>query len=239
MPATEPTDQLDGSIDSDNERTKQEFEKLKARNKELSEKLTQLEEQQVAKQSVLDELLPRANDYGNLTPSQVSEIAEDLIDEQGYVDMSLLKKTLAEQNTRARKAEERADQAIAKVEKFEQNQQVSKAHELYPQLDPYSQKFDPRFYKAVKNELVEQMMNGKQDMIGAANAVTEWFYPKSQTQAQAPQESKKEVVTQREQTVSVGSNQPVSEDDEHDNLVEGTLKGDNTAIGERLMRSGY
>lgn len=246
MPSSEkPAEQNPVLPEDASERTKAEFEKLIAKNKELAEKVAALEQPVPTPQpqfsSVLDELTPRSNDFGNLTPAQVEETTKNLTDENGFVDMDLLNKTLREADERARLAEKKAKEAEERIEKFEETQITREVHGKYPQLDPYNPNFDSRFYEFVKNDLIGQMMQGKKDYMAAAQKAEQFFANQSQQEKQkaAQVEENKRVISQREQASVTTGSAKAPQQEEYESLVKGTVAGDNLSIGQRLIANGH
>ena len=240
-----PAEQVEGQLpDSVKEQTKQEFEKLKAHNKELSEKLSAYEaqEQQPQFTSVLDEVPVLSQAFQNLSTSQVEDITKGLVDENGYIDQDLLNRTLREANERARKAEDRAMLAEQRVEKFEETQLVRDVHARHPALDPYNPAFNRDFYEAVKKEIQGQLRKGYQDFQAAADKVAAELkaqsIEKSQTQVTKEEEQRK-VISQRERASAVSTNGRVSSQSRYEDLENGTRKGDALSIGQRLQANGY
>ncbi|MCK9355140.1 MAG: hypothetical protein M0P59_13430 [Gallionella sp.] len=243
LPTTEePAEQVVGELpDSAKEQTKQEFEKLKEHNKQLSEKLAQFEQQQPKFNSVLDEMPVQAPNFSNLSPAQVQDITQGLVDENGYIDQGLLNKTLTDANVRAQRAEDRAMLAERRIEKFEETQLVRDVHAKYPTLDPYNSNFNREFYDKVKGEIQGQLRKGYQDFQAAADKVAAELKAQSkdsETQQKAKEEEQKKVISQREQASTVGAGKS-SQTSSYEDLEEGTRKGDNLSIGQRLQNSGY
>lgn len=225
------------------ERTKEEFEKLKQHNAELKSKLSQYEK---PKTSVLDDLRP-SNDAPlpqtpSLSQAQVEEIKSSLVDENGYVDVARLDKTLKAAEDRAKRAEDSAAKANERVQRFEENAQIRATHDAFPQVDPNSKTFDPKFYNLVKNEMVGQMLEGKtQDFLQAAKKVSEFYSPAPNVQKvkeEAVQEFKSKV-TKRDNASETGTSRGVSEPTDRDELIRKTQEGDNVALYKRLQASGY
>jgi len=248
------------------ERTAQEFEKLKAHNRQLAEELSKVKGQVQRPASVLDDLTPQPivpqvqvqvpqeqyvqpqqlqQQYQNLSQEQIQNVAQQLVDKDGYVDTNVLNQTLYNLNVgrnqaieSARRAEERARNAEERVSRFEQTQVTQKLHAEFPQADPYSASFDPVFYEHLKKELVYQMTQGKQNPLEAAKLVTSYYNP---TKTKAPEEIKREeAVAQRQQVVSPqGIQRGVSTKMDEESLIKGTRTGNVEAINERLRRAGY
>lgn len=248
------------------ERTAQEFEKLKAHNRQLADELSKVKGQVQRPASVLDDLTPQPivpqvpvqapqeqyvqpqqlqQQYQNLSQEQIQNVAQQLVDKDGYVDTNVLNQTLYNLNVgrnqaieSARRAEERARSAEERVSRFEQTQVTQKLHAEFPQADPYSASFDPAFYEHLKKELVYQMTQGKQNPLEAAKLVTSYYNP---VKTKAPEEVKREeAVAQRQQVVSPqGIQRGVSTKMDEESLVKGTRTGNVEAINERLRRAGY
>lgn len=237
MPATEEKP-AEGELPSEvSERTKQEFEKLKQRNKELAEKLAKHEMDNA--NSVLDSLTkPIQNivENSNLPQGKVEQIVQNLTDENGYIDEALLKKTLQESSQTAnqaveaaRLAQESARKAEERINKYEQDENTKKAYGDFPQADPDNENFDPKFIELVKNEMIGQAMNRiKPNFYEACKKWSSYINPV---------QAKPEQVVAKEQVNAGGTNtKPIVT---HDNLVEGTRKGDHNSIAARLAASGF
>lgn len=229
---TEETDSQ--STDGEKDRTAEQFEKLKEHNKQLKQKLEQLESAKPT-QSVLESLRPSDN-YPGVTPAQAAEIQDQVFDEQGYVDPNLLNQKLAEANRIANQAIQTAEQAQKQLRNFEETQVTKELYKQFPQLDPNGDTFDPKFYKRVRNELVGQLTDGKnQDVFEAAKSVSDTFTTEVKVQVQ-----EQEDISLKQQASSViGTSQGVSKPVDHDWLVGETRKGNADALSERLKRSGY
>jgi hypothetical protein len=191
---------------------------------------------------VLDEVNPPSQAFRNLSTAQVADITAGLVDENGYIDQNLLNRTLLETSQRTQRAEDRAMLAEQRIEKFEETQLVRDVHSKHPQLDPYNKEFNPEFYESVKRETLAQLKKGYQDFQAAADKVAAEFKAKFQeaqkAQAAKAEEAKK-VISQREQagTVSTSRGKPTSAS--YEDMVEGSKKGDNLSIGQRLQANGY
>ncbi len=222
--------------ESASERTRQEFEKLKQRNKELAEKLAQRE--QLETNSLLDTLTGPEQQIvaqSNLPQGQVEDIVKNLTDENGYIDEALLKKTLQDATLTATQAVQAAQQAqfVAKkaeerVSKYEQNENIKKAYAEFPQSNPESDDYDPQFMELVRNEMIGQAMNRIQPSF--YDACKKWSSVAKQPTAKVGQVAEKE-------QINAGSNsaKPVVNNEK---LVEGTRKGDQDSIAARLAAIG-
>lgn len=214
------------------ERTAEEFEKLKEANKQLK---AQLEAQQKPTQSVLESLRP-ADNFPSVSDAQAKEIADQVFDEQGYVDPNLLNQKLAEANRIAQEAIKTAQQAQQQLRNFEETQITKELYKQYPQLDPNGEAFDPKFYRQVRNELVGQLTEGKnQDVFQAARVVAEDI----NTTVKAKVSEQEDISLRQQASSNLGTSQGASAPVDHDWLVEQTRKGDKEALAERLARSGY
>lgn len=224
------------------DRTREEFEKLTQHNKELAEENRRLKE--VKETSVLDSLKPQppkvtapppAKEYPFLEPSKQEDVYSKLVDENGYIDADLLKQTLKDANERAKLAEARAKRLEEQVSGVEESRQVREAHSKYPMLDPKNPNFDEKFYTAVRNELIGQMVQGNRDFVQAADTVASWFKPGgNERQDQSAQ--KEQQVRQIQATTTKGETKMSSD---YSDLVKRTQRGDSAALMERLKRAGY
>ena len=238
--------------DETKERTKEQFEKLKQSNQELKETvkkytdvLSSLQPQEVAPpnqftpafEPILTNQPPAT--YPGLTQQQIKDTFENLIDSEGYVDVSLLKEELEKQRRRAeiaeqkaKEAEEAAKKAVKTVDDFQRTQKMREIHAKYPMLDPESPQFDERMWEAVRNEIVGQWVTtGTEDVEAAAKKWYDILYPMA-----------KDKEADKKAQINAIPTQPVSTSstfEDHQALVEATRKGKKGALAERLKRAGY
>lgn len=242
IPATEEPAELP---EETTERTKREFEKLKKHNRQLAEENEKLKTSSPPQQSALESLHPQASvaDTPNLSPKQVDDIVKDLVDENGYLDQALLENTLRKANQQvaeakavAEQARQEASQARSQVSKFEETREVRIAHKKFPSVDPNSKKYDPSFFKLVKNELLGAMYEGRPlTFVDACREVNRVYKPKvvgQDVKADAVEEYKKSVA-QKSVLNETGSSKPQLRASKED-LVEGTRRGDAESIYARL-----
>lgn len=239
-----PAEELEEQLPEDvKERTKREFEKLKAHNKELADEVERLKK---PNQSVLEGLHPQTvqAEYPNLTQQQVDDTIKNLVDENGYLDEALLKNTLnrasqsvAQAQAQAQRARQEARQALSQVNKFGQDQEIRIAHKRFPQVDPENAKYDPEFFRLVRNELLASMYEGKKmEFVDACRSVKKTYSPKkdeTETKAKAVEEYKTSVAS-KSALNPTGSSRPESR--HQDDLIEGTRRGDADAIAARLAK---
>lgn len=221
------------------ERTAAEFEKLRERDNQKIASLKAELDAYKAKTSVLDELKPPSEvqvETPNLSPTQVEEIKSRFIDEQGFVDVAKVEDALNKAEERAKRAEQKADSIEKRIRDSEESQQVKATHAEFPQLDPHSDKFDPKFYKLVKLNLVDQMMNGNQDLMKAAREVSELYTPTASNPK--AEEEHKEKVTKRDQASEEVTSRGKGEPSDLDELKQRTREGDENALFKRLQASG-
>lgn len=228
-----------------NDRTREQFEKLKKTNQEMSNKLRDFENKSNA-ESVLDSLKPKAApqapnfDFSLKTPT-IEPDEEQLIDEQGYVNANVLQKSITDAKNRAEKAEREAQAIKSQFVNYEETQQTKLANEKYPELNPHSDKFDNNFYKLVRNELIGQMANGEKDVVKAAAEVRKYY--KGQTESiEKPAEQKQDTQSDEKQQINAGqkrSTQTSYNDAEESQLITATRLNKKGALAERLKRAGY
>lgn len=246
------------------ERTRQEFEKLKAHNKEMAEKLKSLEKPPVQRRSALDIFAPQEQQAAIPQPmpfnqpfgpqtvvkQQVDEIKPVEPDENGYIDINTLNQTIAQVNERSRRveeisktAEQRALEAVDKVSKYEHTEKTLKTYAKHPYLDPNGDKFDEKFSDLVTKELLFRMYSGgSQDYLEAADAVKQKYYDPTTANTAQPSvdtDEKKETIAKRDQiTTPTGGNKGNRQIDQGE-LVRASRSGDRNAVYQRLKQSGY
>lgn len=240
----EPTGELPKEV---SERTRLEFEKLKAHNKEMAEKLKSLEKPQAPRRSAFDMFTPQVPQVQVPQPMPVQAAVEEIKpvvpDENGYVDINTLNQTIAQVNKLSRSAEEKAKtaeqkalEAVDRVSKYEHTDKTLKTYAAHPYLDPNGDKFDEKFSDLVTKELLFQMYSGgQQDYLAAANAVKAKYYDPT---AVAPSVPEKKDVTKRDQ-ISPPTGTKVEKDVDQVRLVSESYRGNRDAIYQRLKNSKY
>jgi len=217
------------------DRTKEQFDKLKQHNLELQKKVEAYEK---PNKSVLESMIPNINsqdvNLGYVPKQAVAPKADDLIDQEGYVNASVLDSRLK----KAEMAEQKAQEALNRVANYEINQQVKDLHREYPELDPNSANFNADAYTLVQNELLNQLVaTGQQDGLGAARKMSRYFRP----QESKPDIKQQAVESQKQAIISVansGKGQRSISDDEYEDLKKRSMT-DPKAMAERLKQSGY
>lgn len=223
------------------ERTREQFEKLKKHNEELAAKLAEKEQQEQAgqpSQSVLDELHPFQT---QVEPPK--EFSPYEIEEDGTVDVEKLNKVLRDAQETARIAREEAALARQQVQMTQRQREEAAVHAKYPQLVRGNEGFDPDFFRRVKNELIGQMMEGKENYMEAADTIAKLFQAENSVQQKVEEkveEFKKN--TEAKQNINAGSgaanNRNLNVNEDEAELAKRTRQGDLQAFAERLKRAG-
>ena len=242
------------------ERTKEQYDKLLEHNRQLAEEnkllKSQKEQESSSQSSVFDSLRPQEpvipvtpaspvnpQMFPSLTPAQVNQISQGFIDKDGYLNEQALNNALADAQRKAERADQKISQLENKLVYVEENSQVREAHSKYPSLNPRSAQgtFDPKFYEAVKNEVVAQMIKGEpKDLMAAADKVNEWYStPKVNPQVEVEAKKKEEQVAQINATSKSAPGTTRYSTADQDTLVKATQKGSHDALMERLKRAGY
>jgi hypothetical protein len=219
--------------ESANDRTKEQFQKLLQRNKELNEKLKTFE---TSKKNE-----PEAPAYASVyetfktDPFAMGTSQEvDYIDEDGNVDIEKLNKDLKALKVSALEARRLAEQAREDIE-------VREAHAKHPYLDPQSSEFDPAFFDLVKDRVLsKRFYEGKNiPLIKIADEVISFYKPKGSEK----KDGEKAVAEYKKSQQQILTNAPVSsntarrvEQSDVEDLRERTLKGDKEALAKRLSR---
>lgn len=202
-----PTDnkpEINDSLpDEVSDRTKEQFEKLTEKNKELAQKLELLEkvnQPEEPKISALERLRPKSQAQVPTESPKEEEVEEQLIDENGYIDEARLKSSLDNSKRRAKDAEEKArlaqqkaDEAVRRIEEYEVGTEKKRVHSDFPEIDPYSPKFNPELYDQVSKDMLWNLVNvGNEDFYGSTAKVVGQFRQKNAGVAQTQQEQQKQ-----------------------------------------------
>lgn len=248
---TQPEEELneeEPTIETDNERTAKEFEKLKQANQKLKK---EVEESKKYSTNVLDSLKPQpvppvAPPYtppvAPVAPQQPQQPTTQLYDDEGYVNPQALsemdrrtQEALAMALQAKREAEEskrRAEELERQKMEFEETTLMQRIHQEYPEMDPNNESYNETLYEAVRNELVRQMIEGKNDVEGAVK----YWYPKLITNNMNKQQAQKKA-EQKSQILATNpsSSRPSSTTTtELSDLQKRTRLGDRNALMERL-----
>lgn len=231
MPTEEQPAEEVNETEGMSDRTREQFEKLKQHNLELAAELA-ASKQTIQQKSVLDELHP-------INEAPMSQAEEYQIDEDGTVDVAQLNRVLKETQQAAQQARQEALMAKARAERLAKEKQEESVHSKYPQLVPGSKSFDPLFFKRVKNELIGQMMEGKENYMEAADSVSELFQKNNVEEKVQEKVEEFKKTTEAKQNINAGTgsanNRTYSDDNE---LAKRTRLGDLEAFSERLKRAG-
>lgn len=232
-----PTDEVNHidsfEIETTNERTKEQFNKLVQRNKELNEKVQQLEKTKnpdsIAYGSVYDTF--KSDPFAGISTSDT-----EYVDEEGNVDIKKLNADIKAAKMSALEAKRLAEQA-------REDYEIREAHSKHPYLDPQSTEFDPAFFELVKDRVLRQRYyEGKNTPLSKiADEVSSYYRPGNRVQS----EQKKAVDEYKKAQSQITNNAPISsstgrrqESTNLDDLRARTQQGDLSAIRERLKALG-
>lgn len=209
------------------DRTAEQFEKLKAKNAELSDKLNALEKEQ---KSVFDVFSSGASKGTEKTLSNPNE--GDYIDDYGNLDVESYAKELKKTQLAAQKALEGVQRTQRELMESEQSRQEKEAYAKHSWLNPNSKDYDPNAYEIVKDRVVRSYVEGKPiDLVSIADNVAKIYKP-----------SKTKDGTDTKSTGNSAMAGPISGGRASKNRVEtsyedlraATIKGDENAIRERI-----
>jgi len=231
---TEEINQLDSfEIETTNERTKEQFNKLVQRNKELNEKVQQLEKNKnsdpVAYGSVYDTF--KSDPFAGIQSSDT-----EYVDEEGNVDIKKLNADIKAAKMSALEAKRLAEQAREEYE-------IREAHTKHPYLDPQNSEFDPAFFELVKDRVLRQRYyEGKNIPLSKiADEVSSYYKPSVNVQI----EQKKAVDEYKKAQSQITNSAPITsstgrrqEGTNLEDLRARTQAGDLSAIRERLKALG-
>ncbi len=130
------------------ERTKEQFNKLTEANKALKEELAKKEKFE----PIFDSMRPQAPQQG-LTQGQLDQVTD--------IDPATGNKFINEEklNEFLTNSTQKAEAAVAQVNRFIEDQQTREAFTAIPQLNPQDSKFDPDIHKATRAYILDSMMN--------------------------------------------------------------------------------
>lgn len=236
-------------VEEEKDRTSQQFEKLTDHNKQLKQENEALKDlvSSLTPDPAPDVQgnpvqIPQAQSFQNLSQDKIDDVYKAMIDEQGYLDGNKLIETLQRLDARAKQAEDTAariarqvdQERIAKDEEY-RSREAQQLHEKYPELDPKNTEgFNRRFYDAVRNEMIGQMLEGKQDPLAAADKWAELSMKKAEKEKQRETENAK---AQINSSMPRGSyNETHYGSAENETLRQGVLQNKKGALAEMLRR---
>jgi hypothetical protein len=220
-------------LDTSNDRTKEQFQKLLQSNKELKEQLQKLASTKNSESNPYDSVYDSIKSdsvQGNTTSS------DSYVDEEGNVDIAKLNHDLKE-------AKMSALEAKALAHKAREDMEVREAHMKHPYLNPQSSEFDPQFFELVKDRVLRQKFyENKTVSLGeVADQVISFYKPSSMKSA----ENAKTIEDYKKAQSQIANNVPASssnrarqEGTNIDDLRARTRTGDSKAIIERLKNIG-
>lgn len=240
--------------DQPKDRTSEQFDKLTGSNKQLKQEnealkdvIASLTPDPVPDMQTLDPVvIPQAQEYKNLSQKEIDGVYSSMIDEQGYLDGNKLISTLKGMDDRVKQAELRADQIARQAaaertarEEMSRSKEAEELHNKYPHLDPNSEVFDKVFYDAVRNEMIGQMLDGKQDPMAAADKWAPKFI--SEPQSMKKEEEKKQQADEAKSNINAniprsGNSRGYYDNSETETLREGIMSGKRGALAEMLRR---
>lgn len=231
------------------DRTAEQFDKLKGHN-------TQLKQENEALKDLVSSLtpapaedpqgqkveVPQSQDFKNLPQEKIDEVYTSMIDDQGYLDGNKLMETLKRLDDRAKQAEDTAQRIARQVEQEKiardeeyRSREAQQLHERYPELNPKNTDiFNRKFYDAVKNEMIGQMLEGKQDPLAAADKWAELSMTKATKEKQKETEDAKAHINS---SMPRGSHTPQAYNSvENEALRQGVMQNKKGALAEMLRR---
>lgn len=210
------------------ERTRKEFEKLLAYNKELKAKVRDLENSK-----------PKDTEVSNFKAETSSDEIDDYVDEEGNVDIAKLNRDLRFLKSHALEAKALAEDAKNTIE-------VEKAVTKHPYLDPANPDFDPQFVELVKDRMARLRLEGEDSSLArAADEVLRVYKPTNfslKEKEEAVAEYKKSQVAKAQVgTVNTGRNVRVDQslEDLKAKLYSTNEADRSFAIRERMKGLGY
>lgn len=236
------TEESTPTIETENPRTAENFEKLKQSNQELKKQL-----EQEKRKNLLESLRPdpqplpqyqqpqpqaQTNLYPALNQQQVNSVVSRLVDENGYVDPEVLRSELNRANLaeeRAKRAEMIAMNAVKRVQDMEESAEMQRVHAAFPDLNPNGDSFNELYFDSVQSEVYRELTTkGTADVMAIAKKYATAFT------------SKKEDQTSVKKQINAISPKPTpqqSSDDKSD-LMRRIRNGEKGVLGAYLKQIG-
>jgi hypothetical protein len=242
MPSENKPTQESEASESQSERTRIQVEKLKKHNQELLEENNKLKSVNPVS-NVFESVYGRPTPQGQVAPPATPLQGKDVpnfVTADGYVDVEAQSRFLNELNQRTQHAEQEARLTRDTVRRQEERRQVEEAHAKHPWLNPSNtDQFDPQAFELVRDRLVRNMWEGKEQSLSeVAQEVSRFHTPSvkpEEIKEQAVAEFKeKQAVKANVSAVQSGKGQPREEHTRNSELRERTLHGDDSALDERL-----
>lgn len=238
--------------DGVSERTKEQFDKLKAQLADAKAKAKSPPQPPRPETSVFDTFrapdqpavpnVPVAPALPFLNQQQVTAIQQQFVDDEGNVDVMGLNQALLDANKRAQDALSLAQQSEDRITRFEENQQVREAHTVHPELDPQASNFDPTLFDMVRDRLLRNMYEGKkQTLLEVTNELKKVYKQEVNVEKVKDEavESYKESQKNRDQEpIESGKGAPREEVGNLQELREQTRQGKAEALDKRLKDLG-
>lgn len=234
-----PTDEIvqeseDFEIETSNDRTREQFNKLKTKNKEMYEELQQLRKTRNSDSNAYGSVYDtfKVDPFAGIPTSDTNE---EYVDEEGNVDIKKLNADIKAAKASALEAKRLAEQAREEYE-------VKEAHTKHPYLDPQNSEFDPQFFELVKDRVLRQRYyEGKNIPLGKiADEVSSFYRPGVRANAE-----KNAIENYKKTQAQIANNAPLANSNklrevktDYNELRERTSKGDSQAIQERLKALG-
>ncbi len=240
VPAKEP------EKEPEKDRTTKQFDKLKNSNSELKK-------ERDGYKNVLESLQPEpvkpiptpSTQKDTPKGTNIGEQLESMVDENGYLDGNKLKNVMQGMSDSVKRAEFTAKRVEIQARKeseartrSQKTAKMTKVHEKFPELNPENEKFNEEFYDSVRNEIIGQMMEGKEDPMSAAE---KWHsrYFKEGGEPMAKEKENKEK-TQKEQINAIkphsSSMSGYYADEKEEALRKKVMAGKRGALAELLKR---
>jgi hypothetical protein len=192
-------------------------------------------------------VVPNAQQFPGLSQAQITDTFKGLVDENGYVDSGLLISSLKEQKSRndilqqeVLRAKQDTQKTNRRLDDFERNEVMRDVHKAFPTLDPNNENFDEKLWKFVRNEVVDQWMNGKPtDVMAAAAEGMEVIHGSEMKKAEKEQLEKAEMAKRNINAIGASQTSQRETYSDHDALVTAVQHGKRGALAERLAKSGF
>lgn len=247
-------------LTTNNDRTREQFEKLLESNRRLFEANELLRSENEAKRNANRVFDPIQN-VPQVSKQQVNTndfVDRDPITGEAYINENRLRSRIEELQTKASRAEQAIQSYIKTSENREVERQEKETFNAYPELDPKQKDFDPEFNRAVRATLTDSFYSVDEyggrplSFKEAADFVRKQFPSKKSTpepveDAKAAEAASQQAQSVKEQSAAQAVSQPraqvqqeASNEEELQNLRYRTrYLNDDQALAQRIMHTEH
>jgi hypothetical protein len=254
----EPVGTPVSQLNTQNDRTREQFEKLLESNRRLFEANELLRQENERRRAMSSGINAPQSVTSNQQQVNTNDFVErDPITGEAYINEQRLRARIEELQNKANKAEQTVQNYIKTAENREVERQEKETYSAYPELNPNSKDFDSEFNRAVRATLTDSFYSvneygGKPLSFKEAADFVRKQFPKQKAQSSAEADAQAAAAAQaaqagKEQGAAQAVSQPraqvqqqASDEAELDNLRYRTrYLNDDKALAQRIMHTEH